>query len=264
MDKLKDINKIEYTIRGDIVSLSNSSTVLQIQTYNTSIKTNLDILHNLIKEGSIELNEKNKSIDIKRFEKELEIHKEEFNNLKVLQKKVNLDTTKKLHEQFLLDKKKLLETSTTQKNGDPITQYSRNYTTISNNRSNEDILKTSVSLTETLRKTRNFMNSQVNRSSTMLNEVTASSRVLEKTVDQQKEYSSRTAEAKSSITKLRRRDMTDKLLIYFAVFVFMLVVLYVFKVRVGNKFLSVFYSLIGSNTSPANTLTPTTAIGDTI
>ncbi|KAF2077922.1 hypothetical protein CYY_000800 [Polysphondylium violaceum] len=236
--QFKEINQLEYSIRDHIKSLSDSSSILETQNLNTHIKSSLETLNSLIKETSSLLFEINNKSGIKQYENELKIHKEEFENLKVLQRKVNLQASKSIQERFIQEKKELCS-------GGNISKQSRDYSNKYN--SKEDILKTSVSLTETLKRTRNFMNAQVSRSSDLLHEINEASKVVDKTLNQQKEYGGRTTEAKSLLTKLKRRDLTDKLLIYFGLLVFFLVVLYIFKARVGfkigfPKFLSFFYS----------------------
>ncbi|EGC29402.1 hypothetical protein DICPUDRAFT_159023 [Dictyostelium purpureum] len=218
-----DINNLEYLIRDNFKTLTECKSMLEIQNINTEIKSNLEQLGQLLKDANEKLFERNNNtIEIEQFRKELKFHKEEYENLKVLQRKANLETSKNLQENYKQNKKMLLSGS------EKITQQSRFY---SSQNSKSDILKTSMSLTNKLQRTRNFMNSQVSRSEDILKELDESSKVIDKTVQQQIEYGSKTTEAKSLLTKLKRRDMTDKFLIYFGLFVFLLSVLYVFKVR---------------------------------
>jgi len=235
--QLKEINHLEYTIRDYIKSLSESSSMLEIQNLNTHIKSSLETLNSLVKETNSLLFEiNNKPPGLKQYESELKIHKEEFENLKVLQRKVNLQASKNIQERFKQETRELLSGS------ENVSKQSRDYSNKYN--SKEDILKTSMSLTETLKRTRNFMNAQVSRSSDLLHEINEASKVVDKTLNQQKEYGGRTTEAKSLLTKLKRRDLTDKLLIYFGLIVFFLVVLYIIKARFGFRisFISSFFS----------------------
>ncbi|KAM9962663.1 hypothetical protein ACTFIW_007442 [Dictyostelium discoideum] len=232
----KEINNIEYSIRDSFKSLSDCTSMLEIQNLNTHIKSNLEKLNQLLKEANEKLYERNNTIEIEQSKKELQFHKEEYENLKVLQRKANLQTSKNLQEKYKQNKKLLLSGS------EKITQQSRFY---SNQNSKADLLKTSISLTDTLKRTRNFMNTQVSRSSDILHEINESSKIVDKTVNQQKEYENITTEGKSLLTKLKRRDMTDKLLIWFGLIVFLLVVVYILKVRFGTQIINWIYKLIG-------------------
>ncbi|EFA81485.1 sec20 family protein [Heterostelium album PN500] len=239
-----EINTIEYQIRNEIVTLSHSNSISEIQTLHHSIKSGLDNLNQQIKKASQKIIEKNKSAKLKQYEKELAIHKEEYQNLTSLQRKLNLQATKNLQEKYKNERKELLSGSSN------ITHQSR----LNKNSSNEEIIKKSVNITETMKRTRNILNSQVIRSSGLLDEIDESSKVIEKTLVQQKEYSQRTSESKSLMTKLKRRDMTDRFLILFGFVVFLLVVLYIIKSRVGSwRIFGIFSGLIPTSISPFST-----------
>ncbi|EGG16977.1 sec20 family protein [Cavenderia fasciculata] len=227
----KQINSIEYQIRNDIATLSNSKSIVDIQTLHQSIKTNLDRLKQAIKDASTKIYEKStKSPKLKQYEKELSYHKEEYNNLMVLQRKLNLQVTVNLQEKYKQERRELLSGGSTNLLG----QSSR-----FQNGTKEDIIKSSMNITESLRRTRTFMNSQVTRSSQIMDELDDASKVLDKTLNQQKEYGSKTMEAKSLLTNLKRRDRTDKLLICFGLLLFLLVVVYILKKRFGNRIFSI-------------------------
>ncbi|GAM18162.1 hypothetical protein SAMD00019534_013370, partial [Acytostelium subglobosum LB1] len=199
----KELHDVEYSIRNDIVSLSHASVLTEIQALHHSIKDGLDKLNKLIK------------------------------SLTILHRKLNLEATKKIRDKFQQQQtKELLD------GGSNISQQSRLY----KESNNEDVVKSSTNITSAMKRSRNILSSHVAISTHILSEINDASRVLDKTLNQAREYGSRTTESKSLLTKLKRRDLIDKYLIYFGVLVFMLVVLYIVKVRLGNRFLGFFFA----------------------
>eukprot|EP01099_Mayorella_cantabrigiensis_P002928 TRINITY_DN2318_c0_g1_i1.p1 TRINITY_DN2318_c0_g1~~TRINITY_DN2318_c0_g1_i1.p1 ORF type:complete len:130 (-),score=25.11 TRINITY_DN2318_c0_g1_i1:21-410(-) len=86
-------------------------------------------------------------------------------------------------------------------------------------------------ITEHLRRTRQIIMQEVDRTATTLQAIEDSSTVLEKTTTEHRSVSSGVSTAKKILTRLQTREATDKFLIFLSVLFFLLVVLYILKKR---------------------------------
>ncbi|CAG8743037.1 948_t:CDS:2, partial [Gigaspora rosea] len=103
------------------------------------------------------------------------------------------------------------------------------------NFTSEDALLHSASdVTDALRRTTQLMQQEIERSAYSAKILDESSRALKSTYSEYRGFSSVLRGSKQLITKLEQIDWTDRLLILFGLFVFVLVVLYILKKRVWN------------------------------
>ena len=105
-------------------------------------------------------------------------------------------------------------------------------------------------VTDSLRRTRELMSSELNRFDTTLRDLDEQGKSLKTTEDQHKGgIDGSLGAGKRKITRLQQREQTDRVLIGLAFAFFVLVVLYIIKKRVGLNFSSL-YSLALSAVPP--------------
>ncbi|CAG8496559.1 12044_t:CDS:2 [Funneliformis mosseae] len=100
--------------------------------------------------------------------------------------------------------------------------------------SEDAILHSASDVTESLRRTTQLMQQEIERSAYSAKVLDESSRTLKTTFNEYRGFSSVVRSSKQLITKLEQSDWTDRLLILFGLFVFILVVVYILKKRVWN------------------------------
>jgi len=101
-----------------------------------------------------------------------------------------------------------------------------------------DAMKQSSMLTDDLRKSRAILTGQVERSLAALQQIDETNKVIDQTILKHRTYNTVVRTGKGYLTKLKRREFTDRMLILFSLVVFLLVVLYIAKARIRFRLLS--------------------------
>jgi len=94
-----------------------------------------------------------------------------------------------------------------------------------------DSLQSSREITQSLRRSIQLVTDELERKATTMDVLEGSSGVLWQTVDVHSALSSHLKQGHGLLTKIKQRDLTDKLLILFGLAFFILVVLYIVKRR---------------------------------
>ncbi|CAG8534860.1 4936_t:CDS:2 [Ambispora gerdemannii] len=98
--------------------------------------------------------------------------------------------------------------------------------------SDDSVLRATDDVTKTLQRTVQLMQQEIERSAYSAKSLEDSSRILKSTYNEFRGFTAVVRGSKQLITKLEQSDWTDRLLILFGLFVFILVVLYILKRRV--------------------------------
>jgi len=217
----------EFEIRNDINHLQESClSVPEIQSFHAEIKMKLEVQHNLIKEFKHKVEEEDNDNTKQQILQRLKIHQTEYNNLsRVTLRNAILKTKHNLEKKNEEERKSLFEG----------TEESFR---ILKERTRQDAVKVTKNLTEGLRRTRSTMSNEVERSLATIQELDASNKIINNTILQHKEYGSFVRSGRGLLTKLKRREFTDRLLIFFGVLLFLLVVLYIVKQRLKFRIFS--------------------------
>jgi len=160
-------------------------------------------------------NEKTRIISLQRLEK----HEQQYKVLMEGLREVKMECKKNLVTHAQNQRQQLLS------GGSNAVQAREKFT-------QESLLKTAATLTESLRRTTQLIGNEVEKSSTTLNVLAKSSETLEETKQEYKSQGSTIGTARTLISQLYQRDFMDKLLLFFAVAVYGLVVFYIMQKRI--------------------------------
>jgi hypothetical protein len=98
---------------------------------------------------------------------------------------------------------------------------------LTDNRSSRAVLQASSELTDTMRQAVQMMRSEVERSHESLKTLDESTKVLEKTHGQYNNLSSEMKTSGTLLTQIHRRDVMDRIIVLFGLFVFLSTVAYI-------------------------------------
>jgi len=229
-DAFRELVNKEFEIREDIVELQDGEfTISQMQAVNERIKQKQEILAKHIKSLKLRA-EENDSEKVKlHILERLKIHEKESEELRAALRKANLVSKKNLENRYEKERGFLLE------GGEEALK-------LHNERAREDMLRTSKSITEGLRRTRSAMNSEVERTNAAIQALEEDKRTISSITQTHTGYTASLRTGRGLLNKLKAREITDRFLIFFGVFVFLLVVLYTIKVRLKFTIFNWFMS----------------------
>jgi len=233
----KEITNVEIEIQQDLVDLRECTGPLKIvQTQHTEIKERLQILKNKIKLLKQLILEQDVEKTKKDLLKKVERHKDEWKSLNNDLRKAHILCKLNMEKASQEERLHLLE-------GGENALHARKLKT------KQDMLNTAYKLTEDLHRVRNRMQSEVERSGEVLTELEKSSKQIGQVTGEHRLLEVSIRSGKNILTKLKRRDWTDRLLILFGLLFFLLVVFYVVKMRLGITFFGWFTEYRGQQTS---------------
>jgi vacuolar-type H+-ATPase subunit I/STV1 len=217
--------EIEARERIALISDPNAKlTAKEVQDKNAEVRDLITIIEKDVEGVKRMMYEKDldvaASADVKS---KLSRHEKEITNLKESLRQANIKHKFSLAKQASQERKILLE-------GGEKTLQKRKI------RSKEDALKTSEDVTNSLRRVRELMSSQVDHGNDIVNELDDQVKVIGNVITEHEQLGDDLQVAKGSIGKLFRREITDKMLMYFVVGFFIFVCLYILKVRLRISF----------------------------
>jgi len=202
--------------------------VADSQTLINGIKTKLNDMHTHIKEVKLKAEEDEKDETTTRVLDRLKAHQQKSENLRVALRAATLKVKLNLDKRYEKEKNALFEGNTEVRNR--ILAQTK-----------LDTIKQSSMLTEGLRRSRAVLTGQIDRSQAALKELDDANKMIDQGVQLHRNYSATVRTGKGYTTKLKRREVTDRLLIFFGLLVFLLVVLYIAKTRLRFRLLGYFF-----------------------
>ncbi|KAI9138574.1 hypothetical protein BKA69DRAFT_763670 [Paraphysoderma sedebokerense] len=193
------------------------------QDLNSLVRTELKTLGSLV-EDIERLNEEVKNDNVKGHVKtKIGECNDKIQQTTITLRKLNIQIKQTIDKLALEERRLLLgisSSSSSAHGGNHVNEFRKRGRGNSAKVDDESLLKTSSEVTESLRRMNQIMSVELDKS------VANISALVLRT-------------SKNLITKLEQRDWTDKLLIFFAIAVFVLVVLYILKKRVWGSFVAV-------------------------
>jgi len=175
---------------------------------------------------------------------QLKVHEKEQQNLNDLFRKANIQSKSNLDKQRIKEKEALLK-------GGEESQH------IKEMNSKAAIMKTASDVTLRMRRTRQLISEEVQRSNVTMDVLAGSSKTIYNVRQEYGSLNNFIRSAKGLLTQIERREITDKLLILFGLVVFFLVVIFIMRKRMKFKVLSLIWDyVVGS--SEVNTTVPIT------
>ncbi|PRP75347.1 BCL2/adenovirus E1B interacting protein 1-like [Planoprotostelium fungivorum] len=229
LSRIDELVQTELSIQRDIASLSRKDvTPKEIADENIRIKERIAEFHNTIKSLKRIAQEQTDDQTREKAIEKIQSHLKEEENLTSDLRKANILHKLKSEEKAAQERELLL-------GGDNTVAELRQL------RGKQDAAKASELLSEDLSRIRSRMRSEAERSAEALKELERSSKVIENTVTEHKGMTGSIRAGRAALTKLQRREKTDRFLIMLALIFFFLVVLYILKTRLRVSFSILLY-----------------------
>jgi len=232
----ENLSRLEMQIENKITELNVSSGPLtEITRINNSINYLLKEYENLINEGYELAHEQDDGNIEKQMEKKLEKLKNNFKQHRLSLIKANQKAKQQMNVEILKEKEELFK--------DSKGQSVRNRKRGANNKS---LLKGHEELTDSLRQAVQMLTEEVQKSSQTSKLLDDSTSTLSKTTEEYKKYDNALNSNKKVVSNLKRRDLTDKILLGLGLLFFICTVLYVIGKRIWIP--KIFFSKKGAAT----------------
>eukprot|EP01114_Cavostelium_apophysatum_P019145 TRINITY_DN6084_c0_g1_i1.p1 TRINITY_DN6084_c0_g1~~TRINITY_DN6084_c0_g1_i1.p1 ORF type:complete len:257 (-),score=41.77 TRINITY_DN6084_c0_g1_i1:25-795(-) len=234
--ELKALIDLEFEIQEDIAELREcfSTSLKDRQEMNIQIKERIRHLSDEITALQDFAEELDDEKEKESLMEKLESHFNEEEKLTATLRKANITAMLNLQKAIELERKTLLEGG-------------ENAVKMRQSKTRQDIVRASQELTDTLTRIRHRMHSETQKTSDTLTELARSSRGIGDIMNEHDDVASSIRQGKGMLSKLKRRDFTDRLLIVFGFIFFLLVVFYVVKSRLNIT----FFGLLSEGTPPA-------------
>jgi len=218
----ENLSRLEMQIENKITELNVSSGPLtEITRINNSINYLLREYENLINEGYELAQEQDDGNVEKQMEKKLEKLKINFKQHRLSLIKANQKAKQQMNMEMLKEREELFK--------DSKGQNVRNRKKGANNKS---LLKGHEELTDSLRQAVQMLTEEVQKSSQNSKLLDDSTSTLSKTSEEYKKYGNALNSNKKVVSSLKRRDLTDKILLGLGLLFFICTVLYVIGKRI--------------------------------
>ncbi|CAH2277181.1 vesicle transport SEC20 [Pelobates cultripes] len=210
----KEIVKYDLEIKALIQDIRECSGPLSVLTdLNAQVKEKFHLLRLRIQDLEQMAREQDKESDKQALLKEMECHKRQMLSNQTVWRKSNLSCKQTIDNS---EKDELLE------GGDPTRQRKV---------AKENLAQSASNITESLMGISRMMSQQVQQSEVAMHTLATSSRTILETNEEFKSMSGTIQLGRKLITKYNRRELTDKLLIFLALALFLATVLYILKKR---------------------------------
>ncbi|CAG8537989.1 7892_t:CDS:2 [Ambispora leptoticha] len=216
------INRLQLDLEASITKLTNVTELSEQQEASSLIRGGVKSLGKLIEDMKQLAEEQDRDKDCQAILQRLRRNEDQYKQLQaslrraILTSKQNIEREAKLQLFALGEGRK----------GEAYEMRRRNLA------SDDSILRATEDVTKTLQRTVQLMQQEIERSAYSAKSLEDSSRTLKSTYNEFRGFSAVVRGSKQLITKLEQSDWTDRLLILFGLFVFILVVLYILKRRV--------------------------------
>ncbi|RIB28304.1 Sec20-domain-containing protein [Gigaspora rosea] len=225
--RFENINRRQLDLETKVTQLKNVITLTAQQELYSDIRDGVKDLEKWIEDIKQTADEQEREKDKQTILHRLQRNEEQYKQLQasirraVLTSKQNIEREAKIEREMLLGR-------VDGRNTFAFEMRRRNFT------SEDALLHSASDVTDALRRTTQLMQQEIERSAYSAKILDESSRALKSTYSEYRGFSSVLRGSKQLITKLEQIDWTDRLLILFGLFVFVLVVLYILKKRVWN------------------------------
>ncbi|CAG8561789.1 35949_t:CDS:2 [Gigaspora margarita] len=225
--RFENINRRQLDLETKVTQLKNVITLTAQQELYSDIRDGVKELEKWIEDIKQTADEQEREKDKQTILHRLQRNEEQYKQLQasirraVLTSKQNIEREAKIEREMLLGR-------VDGRNTFAFEMRRRNFT------SEDALLHSASDVTDALRRTTQLMQQEIERSAYSAKILDESSRALKSTYSEYRGFSSVLRGSKQLITKLEQIDWTDRLLILFGLFVFVLVVLYILKKRVWN------------------------------
>ncbi|XP_063301302.1 vesicle transport protein SEC20 [Pelobates fuscus] len=210
----KEIVKYDLEIKALIQDIRECSGPISVLTdLNAQVKEKFHLLRLRIQDLEQMAREQDKESDKQALLKEMECHKRQMLSNQTVWRKSNLSCKQTIDNS---EKDELLE------GGDPTRQRKV---------AKENLAQSASNITESLMGISRMMSQQVQQSEVAMHTLATSSRTILETNEEFKSMSGTIQLGRKLITKYNRRELTDKLLIFLALALFLATVLYILKKR---------------------------------
>uniref|UniRef100_A0A8C5MA54 BCL2 interacting protein 1 n=1 Tax=Leptobrachium leishanense TaxID=445787 RepID=A0A8C5MA54_9ANUR len=210
----KEIVKYDLEIKALIQDIRECSGPLStLSDLNAQVKEKFHLLRMRIQDLEQMAKEQDKESDKQALLKEMECHKKQMLSNQTVWRKSNLSCKQAIDNS---EKDELLQ------GGDPTRQRKV---------AKENLAQSASSITESLMDISRMMAQQVQQSEVAIHTLATSSRTVQETNEEFKSMSGTIQLGRKLITKYNRRELTDKLLIFLALALFLATVLYILKKR---------------------------------
>eukprot|EP01098_Paradermamoeba_levis_P001767 TRINITY_DN12044_c0_g1_i1.p1 TRINITY_DN12044_c0_g1~~TRINITY_DN12044_c0_g1_i1.p1 ORF type:complete len:240 (-),score=58.71 TRINITY_DN12044_c0_g1_i1:18-710(-) len=220
-----DLVRFEFEIQTEIQKLIDSAETLslvELTKNNSDLKEDLSLLETEIKKLKSRAEERADEAEKEEILGQVTRHKKEHKVLVEFLRKANLTWKSKMEKKEDRERRELLSPSA----GGLTKRKEKNQ---------ENMLRMTEQVTESLERGLRLLTQEVDKGSVTLEALVQQSGVLDQVSSEHKSITGAAKLAHSYLLKLKRRGLTDQLLIFFGVLIFILVVLYIVKVRILGK-----------------------------
>ncbi|RIA94825.1 Sec20-domain-containing protein [Glomus cerebriforme] len=222
----ENLNKRQLELENNVTHLKNVIVLSTQQELAAEIRNGIKELGKWIEDVKQIAEEQEKEKDKQAILEMLRRNEEQFKQLQVSIRRAILTSKQNIEKEAKIEREMLLGRGHGKQ--EVFEMRRRNLT------SEDALLHSASDVTESLRRTAQLMEQEIERSAYSAKILDESSRTLKTTFNEYRGFSSVVRSSKQLITKLEQSDWTDRLLILFGLFVFLLVVLYILKKRVWN------------------------------
>ncbi|RHZ86669.1 hypothetical protein Glove_48g65 [Diversispora epigaea] len=224
----ENLNKRQLEIEEKITRLKNVLNLITQQELSAEIRGSIKELGKLIDAVKLiaeeQEKEKDKNAILQRLQRNEELHKQ----LQASHRRAILTSKQNIEREAKIEREMLLGRGDSGRNLNVFEMRNRNLT------SEDTLIHSAKDVTESLRRTTELMQQEIERSAYSAKILDESSKTLKTTFSEYRGFASVVRGSKQLITKLEQIDWTDRLLIIFGLLVFSLVVLYILKKRVWD------------------------------
>ncbi|ORX55889.1 Sec20-domain-containing protein [Piromyces finnis] len=218
----ENLSRIEMQIENKITELNVSNGPLtEINRLNNSINYLLKQYDSLISEGYELAHEQDEGVVEKQMISKLEKLKDNYKQLKLTLVKANQMAKQQMNMEILKEREELFKDSKGQ-----------NIRSRKPKANNKSLLKGHEELTDSLRFAVQMLTEEVQKSSQTSKILDDSTSTLSKTTEEYKKYGNTLDSNKKVVASLKRRDLTDKILLGLGLFFFISTVIYIIGKRI--------------------------------
>ncbi|RGB26689.1 Sec20-domain-containing protein [Rhizophagus diaphanus] len=222
----ENLNKRQLELENKVTQLKNVIILLTQQELAAEIRNGVKELEKWIEDIKEIAEEQETDKEKQVIMQKLHRNEEQFKQLQVSIRRAILTSKQNIEKEAKIEREMLLGRGHGKQ--EVFEMRRRNLT------SEDTLLHSASDVTESLRRTTQLMEQEIERSAYSAKILDESSRTLKTTFNEYRGFSSVVRSSKQLITKLEQSDWTDRLLILFGLFVFLLVVVYILKKRVWN------------------------------
>ncbi|CAG8454965.1 3849_t:CDS:2 [Acaulospora colombiana] len=219
----ENLNKRQLELEAKITQLKNVIIFSAQQELSAEIRDGIKELGKLIDDIKQLADEQEKEKDRQAILQRLLRNEDQYKQLQVSLRRAILTSKQNIEREAKIEREMLLGRNDGRNQAFEMRR--RNLT------SEDALLHSATDVTESLRRTTQLMQQEIERSVYSAKVLDESSKALKSTYNEYRGFTSVIRGSKQLITKLERIDWTDRLLILFGLFVFILVVFYILKKR---------------------------------